>query len=134
MDLVAGRVVDRPDEGMGWGTRTVIFLLTMAAAAISVPKNRGRGYRTRFRMLVGSNVGIRATTYAAAGGFPRSRIDEVHDDRALMNRTRRVTDRIVSDRHAVVATSARRYRAYGFRGVIAWYLRHDARGAPVDVR
>jgi glycosyltransferase involved in cell wall biosynthesis len=133
-DLVAGRMVDRDDEGNAPATRLVLWLLVAIAAAVSVPKNRGRGYRTRFRMMMGSNVGIRADTYLAAGGFPRSRIEEVHDDRVLMNRTRRLTDRIASDRHAVVASSSRRYRRYGLRGVIAWYLRHDSRGAPVDVR
>lgn len=133
-ELVAGRVVPRADEALSLRARVLLGILTVAAAGLSIPKNRGHGYRTRFRMLIGSNVGIRADTYARAGGFPRARIDELHDDRALMNRTRRVTDRIVSDRHAVVATSARRYRDYGLRGVIAWYLRHDSRGAPVDVR
>ncbi|HET7829615.1 MAG TPA: glycosyltransferase family A protein [Candidatus Limnocylindrales bacterium] len=133
-DLVAGRMVDRADEGNGLGRRVTLWLLVAIAAGVSVPKNRGRGYRTRFRMMMGSNVGIRAETYLAAGGFPRSRIEEVHDDRVLMNRTRRVTDRIASDRHAVVASSSRRYRRYGLRGVIAWYLHHDSRGEPVDVR
>jgi glycosyltransferase involved in cell wall biosynthesis len=133
-DLVAGRVIDRPDEGLGLRVRVLLGLLMVASGALSVPKNRGRAYRTRFRMLIGSNVGIRADTYARAGGFPRSRIDEVHDDRALMNRTRLVTNRIVSDHRAVVATSARRYRDYGLRGVIDWYLRHESHGATVDVR
>ena len=133
-DLVAGRMVDRPDEGLGIGTRLLLLTLTLLTAVVSIPKNRGAGYRTRFRMLVGSNVGITAATYVASGGFPRSRIDELHDDRALMNRVRRVTPWIASDHRAVVATSARRYRAYGLRCVIDWYLYHDAHGAPVDVR
>lgn len=133
-ELVAGRVVDRQDEALGVPVRLLLWVLMVVSAAVSVPKNRGVGYRTRFRMLIGSNVGIRADTYIRAGGFPRSRIDEVHDDRALMNRTRRVTNRIVSDHHAIVATSARRYRDYGLRGVIDWYLHHDSRGATVDVR
>ena len=77
---------------------------------------------------------LRPWVIVKAGGFPRSRIDELHDDRALMNRARRVTDRITSDHGVVVATSARRYRAYGLRGVIDWYLDHESHGAPVDVR
>lgn len=133
-DLVAGRMVEREDEGLGLGVRLLLKFVMAVSSALSVPKNRGRGYRTRFRMLVGSNVGIRAETYVAAGGFPRSRIDEVHDDRALMNRTRRVTDRIVSDHSAIVGTSARRYRDYGLRGVLDWYLYHESHGATVDVR
>jgi glycosyltransferase involved in cell wall biosynthesis len=133
-ELVAGRVVDRGDERLGLGVRALLGVLAVASGVLSVPKNRGPAYRTRFRMLIGSNVGIRADTYVRAGGFPRSRIDEVHDDRALMNRTRRITDRIVSDHRAVVATSARRYRHYGLRGVIDWYLSHESHGAVVDVR
>ena len=133
-ELVAGRMVEREDEALGLGVRLLLTFVMTASSALSVPKNRGRGYRTRFRMLVGSNVGIRADTYVGAGGFPRCRIDEVHDDRALMNRTRRITDRIVSDHDAIVATSARRYRLYGLRGVLAWYLYHETHGATVDVR
>jgi glycosyltransferase involved in cell wall biosynthesis len=133
-ELVAGRMVEREDEALGPGVRTLLKVVMTASSALSVPKNRGRGYRTRFRMLVGSNVGIRAETYVRAGGFPRCRIDEVHDDRALMNRTRRVTDRIVSDHRAIVGTSARRYRLYGLRGVLDWYLYHETHGATVDVR
>ncbi len=133
-DLVAGRVVDRDDEGTGWARRLALAALITATAAISVPRNRGPRYRTRFRMLVGSNVGIRATTYVEAGGFPRAAIEEVHDDRALMNRVRRVSDRITSEHGAVVATSIRRYRRYGTLGIIRWYLRHETDGAPVDVR
>lgn len=133
-ELVAGRMVEREDEALSLRLRVALTLLTVAASAVSVPKNRGRGYQTRFRMLVGANVGIRAETYARAGGFPRSRIDEVHDDRALMNRTRRVTSRIVSDHGALVATSARRYREYGLRGVLDWYVHHETHGGTVDVR
>jgi glycosyltransferase involved in cell wall biosynthesis len=132
--LVAGRMVAREDEALGLGVRALLMFVMTASSALSVPKNRGRAYRTRFRMLVGSNVGIRAETYVSAGGFPRCRIDEVHDDRALMNRTRRITDRIVSDHAAIVETSARRYRLYGLRGVLDWYLYHETHGATVDVR
>jgi glycosyltransferase involved in cell wall biosynthesis len=134
IELVAGRMVDREDEALPPGVRLLLKVVMTVSGAVSVPKNRGRGYRTRFRMLVGSNVGIRAETYVKAGGFPRCRIDEVHDDRALMNRTRRITSRIVSDHAAVVGTSARRYRVYGLRGVLDWYLNHETHGATADVR
>jgi glycosyltransferase involved in cell wall biosynthesis len=133
-ELIAGRMVEREDEALGPGVRLLLKVVMTVSSALSVPKNRGRGYRTRFRMLVGSNVGIRSDTYVKSGGFPRCRIDECHDDRALMNRTRRITDRIVSDHTAIVGTSARRYRRYGLRGVLDWYLNHETHGATVDVR
>ena len=133
-DFVAGRMVDRRDEGNGLGRRLILWTLVKITAVISVPKNHGPGYRTRFRLVMGSNLGIRAGVYLASGGFPRSAIEEVHDDRALMNRVRRVTSQIDGDRHAVVASSTRRYRRYGLRGVIRWYLGHQSGDAPVDVR
>jgi len=103
-------------------------------SAGAVLRNWRPRYRTRFRLLTGANMGIRAEVYERVDGFPRARIDEVHDDRALMNRVRLVSDRITSDHAAVVASSARRYRAYGAAGVLRWYMHHEAAGRPVDVR
>jgi hypothetical protein len=100
----------------------------------AVIRNWRPGYRTRFRLLTGSNCGIRAETYVKVGGFPRARIDEVHDDRALMNRVRLVSDRVTSDHDAIVASSARRYRHYGAAGILRWYMRHETGGRPIDVR
>ena len=51
-----------------------------------------------------------------------------------MNRVRLVSDRITSDHGAVVASSARRYRAYGAAGILRWYMRHESAGKPIDVR
>ncbi|MEI7745845.1 MAG: glycosyltransferase, partial [Chloroflexota bacterium] len=113
MDLIAGRVVARADERLTRGEYLAVALLMKGGAFAAVLRNWRPGYRARFRLLTGSNCGIRAEMYERVGGFPRSRIDEVHDDRALMNRVRRVSDRVTTDRGAIVATSARRYRGYG---------------------
>jgi GT2 family glycosyltransferase len=134
MDLVAGRIVAREDEGLtGLEYLTVAFLMKTGAFG-AVIRNHRRGYRTRFRLLTGSNLAVRADAYERVDGFPRARIDEVHDDRALMNKVRRVSARVTSDHAAVVASSARRYRAYGAAGVMRWYMRHESAGKPVDVR
>lgn len=134
IDLVAGRVVARDDERLSPGEYIMVALLMKVGAFGAVLRNWRPGFRTRFRLLVGANCAIRAEMYERVGGFPRARIDEVHDDRALMNRVRRVSNRVISDQGAVVACSARRYRAYGAAGVLRWYMRHETAGRSIDVR
>jgi glycosyltransferase involved in cell wall biosynthesis len=134
IDLVAGRIVARDDERLGPGEYLAVAVLMKVGAFGAVIRNWRPGYRTRFRLLTGGNCGIRAEMYERVGGFPRARIDEVHDDRALMNRVRRVSDRVVADHGAVVAASARRYRRYGAAGILRWYMRHETGGRPIDVR
>jgi GT2 family glycosyltransferase len=134
LDLVAGRIVARDDEDLGPMEYLAVAVLMKTGAFGAVIRNWRPQYRTRFRLLTGSNCAIRAEMYERVGGFPRARIDEVHDDRALMNRVRLVSDRITSDHDAVVAASARRYRAYGAAGVLRWYMRHESAGKPIDVR
>lgn len=134
IDLVAGKIVARDDERLGRGEYVVVALLMKTGAFAAVLLNWRPGYRTRFKLLTGSNLAIRADMYEQVDGFPRARIDEVHDDRALMNRVRRVSDRVVTDPQAVVASSARRWRRYGTVRVLRWYMRHEADGLEIDVR
>ena len=135
LELVSGRVIARRDqELMTWWQLALTGALMGAAGLVCRVTNRGEGYRTRFHLCIGTNLGIRADAYLRAGGFPRSRIDEVHEDRALMNRVRRLTTRVGREPRAVVATSARRYHAYGLVGVVRWYLANDPGRSIVDVR
>jgi glycosyltransferase involved in cell wall biosynthesis len=137
LDLVIGRPVPRRDQApLRPGEAAVIEVLGWAASLVGRwrPSNQGRQYLAPFQLCTGGNLAIRAETYIAAGGFPRSRMEEVHEDRALMNRVRRVTPRIGTNRRAVNPTSIRRLRAYGFVGILRWYLDHGGRVGPVDVR
>jgi glycosyltransferase involved in cell wall biosynthesis len=137
LDLAIGRTVPRTDlEPLHWWEPGVIEALMHISDVVGWlrPSNRGPDYRTRFRLCIGNNLGVRSEMYGASGGFPRSRIEEVHEDRALMNRMRRITPRIGTDRRAVVATSIRRLRAYGLVGILRWYLDHGGGNGTVDVR
>jgi glycosyltransferase involved in cell wall biosynthesis len=137
LDLVVGRPVPRRDQApLRPGEAALIEVLGSAASLVGRwrPSNQGPQYRAPFQLCTGGNLAIRAETYVAAGGFPRSRMEEVHEDRALMNRVRRVTPRIGLNRRAVNPTSIRRLRAYGFVGILRWYLDHGGRAGPVDVR
>lgn len=137
LDLVVGKPVPRRDQQpLRRGEATLIEVLGRVASLVGRwrPSNQGPQYLAPFQLCTGGNLAINAETYVAAGGFPRSRMEEVHEDRALMNRVRRVTPNIGTNPRAVNPTSIRRLRAYGFIGILRWYLDHGGRVGPVDVR
>lgn len=109
-DLVVGTVRPRladlsPDRAAAWRARHV--------------PGRANGH------VHGANLGIRAATYDAAGGFPPV---DVHEDVDLVRAARRLGARVVADAGAEVLTSARLVgRA---PGGYARHLREDL--VPVD--
>ncbi|GGM80586.1 glycosyl transferase [Terrabacter tumescens] len=98
------------------------------------PSNRSPELLGPYRMSPGCNLGVSARAYEASGGFPRTAIEEVHEDRELVNRVRRVSSRLEHHRGLVVHASVRRLRAYGLRNTLRWYLDHGHRPDVVDVR
>lgn len=98
------------------------------------PSNRSPELRGPYRMSPGCNIGVSAAAYVASGGFPRTAIEELHEDRELVNRVRRVSSRVEHHRDLVVHASVRRLRAYGLRNTLRWYLDHGHRPDVVDVR
>ena len=141
-DLLTGPMLPRTDEfPLRLWERTLVPLLVPGAAVFGRfrPSNRGadeqgRPYRGPYVMCPGCNLGVSAQAYLASGGFPRSAIEHVHEDRALVNRVRVVSDRIAYHRAVVVHASARRLRAYGLRATLRWYLDHGHAPDVVDVR
>ena len=85
-------------------------------------------------MMPGATLAITSSLYERAGGFPRTAIEEVHEDRALVNRVRTLTSAYGSRRDMVVFGSVRRLRAYGLAGTLAWYADHHYRPEVIDVR
>ena len=98
------------------------------------PSNRGRDFRGPYLMSPGCNLGVSASAYVAAGGFPRTAIEDVHEDRELVNRVRLVSRRVEYVPQLVVHASIRRLRAYGLGNTLRWYLDHGYRPREVDVR
>jgi glycosyltransferase involved in cell wall biosynthesis len=137
LDLVAGRLVPRRDEP---GTRRLDRLVLPAAVSVAGafgalrPGNRDPEYLGRYVMTPGCNLAITADLYCRAGGFPRAAIEEVHEDRALVNAVRRLTTRYGYRRDVVVEGSTRRVRAWGLVRTLGWYADHRYRPAVVDVR
>lgn len=137
LEMVGGLLRPRTDEFplKLWERRLIPFVVGVAAAFGRFrPGNRDPAYLGPYIMMPGATVGITSALYERAGGFPRTAIEEVHEDRALVNRVRKLTPAYGSRRDVVVYGSVRRLRAYGLAGTLAWYADHHYRPDVVDVR
>ncbi|WP_248959881.1 glycosyltransferase [Sphaerisporangium perillae] len=137
LEMVGGKLRPRTDEFplKFWERRFIPFVVSVAAAFGRFrPGNRDAAYLGPYVMMPGATVAITAALYERSGGFPRTAIEEVHEDRALVNRVRRLTGAYASRRDVVVYGSVRRLRAYGLAGTLAWYADHHYRPDVVDVR
>ena len=134
--LVGGELVARRDEGVGVVTRAVLRGAVHLAEAFGRirPGNRGDGYLGPYLMAAGCNVGITAELYLASGGFPRTAIEDLHEDRALVNAVRRITRDYARRSDVVVYGSSRRVRAWGLRRTLLWYKDHAYKPDVVDIR
>ncbi len=136
LELVGGELVPRHDEGLPLRRRVVLRAAVELAEAFGRirPGNRSPEYLGPYLMAAGCNVGITAAMYEAAGGFPRTAIEDLHEDRALVNAVRRLTSRYARRRDIVVYGSSRRVQAWGLKNTLLWYKDHAYRPAHVDIR
>jgi len=134
--LVGGELVPRHDEGLGWPTRVALRGAVHLAEAFGRVRsgNRDPAYLGPYMMAAGCNVGITAELYEASGGFPRTRIEDLHEDRALVNAVRRLTRDYARRTDVVVQGSSRRVQAWGLRNTLLWYKDHAYRPEHVDIR
>lgn len=137
LSMVSGPLRPRTDEFplRLWERRLLPAILELGALAGKYrPANRDPGYLGPYLMMPGCNVAITAELYERCGGFPRTRIEELHEDRALFNQARRLTAAYGLRREVLVHGSVRRLRAYGLLGTIGWYFDHHHRPETVDIR
>jgi glycosyltransferase involved in cell wall biosynthesis len=137
LELVTGPLLPRRDEfRLRLWERRLLPTVVGAAALFGRfrPGNRDPAYLGPYMMCPGCNLGITASLYERSGGFPRTAIEDEHEDRALANRVRRITTAYGRTRAMVVYGSVRRLRAYGLVGTLAWYADHRNRPAEVDIR
>ena len=134
--LVGGELVPRRDEGLSWATRAALRgAVHLAEAFGRIRKgNRGGDYLGPYMMAAGCNVGITAELYELAGGFPRTRIEDLHEDRALVNAVRTITSAYARRGDVVVFGSSRRVTAWGLKNTLLWYKDHAYRPEHVDIR
>ena len=98
------------------------------------PANNGPEFHGPYVMAPGCNVAITAEMYVASGGFPRTAIEDLHEDRALVNAVRRLTGSYARRADVVVRGSSRRVQAWGLKNTLLWYKDHAYRPEHVDIR
>ena len=135
LEFVAGKIRPRRDEGpLSWRARATLAAMLFVAERYGRLHRRGPQFRYPYIMAAGNNLAIATSLYERAGGFPRTAIEEAHEDRALSEVVRTLTDRAAVRRDVVVYNSVRRVRAYGYLNTLRWYRNHGYRPATVDVR
>ncbi|MFE3261154.1 glycosyltransferase [Nocardia sp. NPDC059091] len=134
--LISGQLIPRTDEGVRLRDRTIILVALEVASLFGKfrPGNRDPRYLGPYVMTPGCNMAITAELYEAAGGFPRTAIEELHEDRALVNAVRTLTTDYGLRRDVRVYGSNRRVRAWGVRKTLAWYADHRYKPELVDIR
>ncbi|MEV6767849.1 glycosyltransferase [Nocardia sp. NPDC051030] len=134
--LISGQLIPRTDEGVKWVDRTIIRVALEVASTFGKfrPGNQDSRYLGPYVMTPGCNMAITAELYEAAGGFPRTAIEDLHEDRALVNAVRTITTDYGLRRDVRVYGSNRRVRAWGVRKTLAWYADHRYKPELVDIR
>jgi len=135
LEFVAGVIRPRSDEaGAPWLDRFALnAMIWIAERYVRLTRN-GRQHAYPYFLVCGNNLAITPDLYLRSGGFPRTRIEDVYEDRALGERVRGLTRRAAQRSDIVVYNSARRVRAYGYLNTLRWYRNHGYRHAEVDIR
>ncbi|XVQ12956.1 glycosyltransferase family 2 protein [Spirillospora sp. CA-255316] len=137
LEMVSGPLRPRTDEFplKFWERRLLPAVIgTAALFGRFRPGNQDPAYLGPYVMMPGCNLAITADLYERAGGFPRTRIEDLHEDRALVNRVRRLTRAYGLRKDVLVHGSVRRLRAYGLVGTLGWYADHRHTPEIVDIR
>lgn len=136
-DLVSGRLRPRRDDlpvsRLHQGVLATAVVVSSTFGRFR-PGNRDAAYLGPYVMTAGCNMAITADLYERSGGFPRTAIEDVHEDRALVNAVRRITTRYGAHPEVVVHASTRRVHAWGLVRTLGWYADHRYRPAVVDIR
>ena len=125
LEFVAGKIKPRTDDiPLTRFDRLVIPLLLWVAERFGRLHRLGRQFRYPYILAAGNNLAITAELYQRAGGFPRTSIEQVHEDRELSERVRTLTSRGGVRADVVVANSTRRAKRYGYLRTALWYIAH----------
>lgn len=135
--LIAGISYARTDDQLiGRGRAALLSVVNEVAIFFGKvrPSNHGPQFRGPYMMVSGNNVAFTVELYEAAGGFTRTAIEDVHEDRELIQTVRLFTDKYSFHRDMVVHASARRIQAWGVARSLLWYAGHHFRPEHVDIR
>jgi glycosyltransferase involved in cell wall biosynthesis len=137
LELIAGKITVRADDvDLRFGERTIFNQAVRFAGLFGKfrPLNRSPEYKGPYVMAAGCNIAFTTNLYERAGGFPRTKIENVHEDRALVNNVRKITDRYKYVPKVHVQMSARRATHWGLINTLKWYKDHSFKPEEVDLR
>ncbi len=135
LDFVAGKIKPRHDEtSLTPARRALINLAIWLAENYGKIHRRGPQFRYPYFMVAGNNLAISAELYLQSGGFPRSALEEVNEDRILSEAVRTLTANAALRDDLVVYNSVRRMQAYGVVNTLRWYRNRGYRPDVVDIR
>ncbi len=135
LEFVAGRILPRVDEdSLTLGGRMILPIMLWIAENYGKIHRRGRQFRYPYFMAAGNNLAISASLYERSGGFPRTTLEELNEDRVLSETVRAITTRAALRRNVIVRNSVRRVRAYGVFNTLRWYRNRGYRPKVVDIR
>lgn len=135
--MISGRITVRRDDTNITNFQAKVFNLLVPVASLYGkfrPLNRGSHFKGPYVMTPGCNMGITSQLYMESGGFPRTKIEDVHEDHVLVNRVRKITNKYGFYRDVHVKVSARRIQAWGIVNTLKWYADHSYRPEIVDIR
>jgi glycosyltransferase involved in cell wall biosynthesis len=133
-EFVAGRIKPRRDSGFNAADAVVLPFLIWISDVYGRAFRGGKGFKAGWVLVAGNNLAITSALYEQCGGFPRSHFTDQGEDRALHDRARLITDRIVMRDDVLVFNSIRRVRAYGYVNTLLFYWDRKFKPAEVDVR
>ena len=135
LDFIAGKIKPRGDEQpISHARRMLIAVAVWLAEHYGKIHRRGHQFRYPYFMAAGNNLAISADLYIRCGGFPRSTLEELNEDRALSETVRTLTSNAAFCRDLVVYNSVRRLQAYGLVNTMRWYRNRGYRPDVVDIR
>jgi len=137
IEFIAGDIKPRTDDLKISPAKN--FLLTkvvpLAAWFGTVrPSNKGPEYKGPYVMTAGCNMAISADLYEKVGGFTRTKIEDAHEDRAIINAVRKETANYGYFKDVIIYCSARRIEEWGIIRTLGWYANHYYRPEKVDIR
>jgi len=135
LEFVAGKIKPRTDDiPLRISDRCLIPVVLCIAENFGKIYRRGQRFQYPYILVAGNNLAISARLYIRAGGFPRTCIEDEHEDRVLAENVRMLTRRAAVCPDVIVYNSIRRARRYGYLRTLLWYWGHKYRPVVVDVR
>ena len=135
LEFVAGRILPRLDEApLTPARRMILAAILRLAENYGKIHRRGPQFRYPYFMAAGNNLAISASLYQRCGGFPRTSLEELNEDRALSEKVRTMTTRAARRDNLIVYNSTRRLQAYGVINTLRWYRNRGYHPEVVDIR